>query len=170
MYRSSHDPRRRGRIRRAISARGSVRSLLRRGRFHRRNSDATCRRHPGGPAVAGDWVGVGRVGPAAASRRSAAGGAGGVGVALLYHALASGTMSVVAPTTAVAAVAIPVISSIALGERPGWLAVVGILLGIASIALVSRQTKLPTEQGQRSGLGAALAAGVAIGLFLLALA
>ncbi len=89
----------------------------------------------------------------------AAGLAGGVGVALLYHALASGTMSVVAPTTAVAAVAIPVISSIALGERPGWLAVVGILLGIASIALVSRQTKLPTEQGQRSGLGAALAAG-----------
>ena len=100
----------------------------------------------------------------------AAGLAGGVGVALLYHALAIGTMSVVAPTTAVAAVAIPVISSIALGERPGWLAVVGILLGIASIALVSRQTNVPTEQGQRSGLGAALASGVAIGLFLLVLA
>ena len=101
---------------------------------------------------------------------AAAGLAGGVGVALLYHALAIGTMSVVAPTTAVAAVAIPVISSIALGERPGSVAVVGILLGIASIALVSRQTKTSTEQGHRSGVGTALASGVAIGLFLLALA
>jgi len=107
----------------------------------------------------------------------AAGLAGGVGVALLYHALAIGTMSVVAPTTAVAAVAIPVITSIALGERPGWLAVVGILLGIASIALVSRPTILPAEGGQRiggairpSGVGPALASGIAIGLFLLALA
>src|SRR5262245_28360008 len=33
----------------------------------------------------------------------AAGLTGGIGVALLYHALAIGTMSVVAPTTAVAA-------------------------------------------------------------------
>lgn len=98
-----------------------------------------------------------------------AGLVGGVGVALLYHALAIGTMSVVAPTTAVAAVAIPVVTSIALGERPGGLAVVGILLGIASIVLLSRQTAIPAE-GRRSGLGAALASGVAIGLFLLALA
>jgi drug/metabolite transporter (DMT)-like permease len=108
---------------------------------------------------------------------AAAGMAGGVGVALLYHALAIGTMSVVAPTTAVAAVAIPVITSLALGERPGGLAVVGIVLGIASIALVSRSTGMPAEQGSRigrpvrsSGVGAALASGVAIGLFLLALA
>lgn len=108
---------------------------------------------------------------------AAAGMTGGVGVALLYHALAIGTMSVVAPTTAVAAVAIPVITSLALGERPGGLAVVGILLGVASIALVSRSTGMPAEQGSRigrtvrsSGVGAALASGVAIGLFLLALA
>jgi drug/metabolite transporter (DMT)-like permease len=108
---------------------------------------------------------------------AAAGLAGGVGVALLYHALAIGTMSVVAPTTAVAAVAIPVITSLALGERPGGLAVVGIMLGVASIALVSRSTGMPAEQGSSigrtarpSGVGAALASGVAIGLFLLALA
>jgi drug/metabolite transporter (DMT)-like permease len=108
---------------------------------------------------------------------AAAGMAGGVGVALLYHGLAIGTMSVVAPTTAVAAVAVPVITSIALGERPGGLAVVGILLGIASIALVSRSTGMPAEPGssigrtvRSSGVGAALASGVAIGLFLLALA
>ena len=99
-----------------------------------------------------------------------AGLAGGIGVAFLYYALASGTMAVVAPTTAVAAVGIPVITSIALGERPGWLAVAGIALGIAAIALVSRQTQTPAEAPRPSGLRPALLSGVAIGLFLLALA
>jgi len=101
----------------------------------------------------------------------AAGGlAGGVGVALLYYGLAIGTMSVVAPTTAVLAVAIPVLTSIALGERPGWLAIAGILLGIGAIALVSRPTVNTEGPPRPSGLGVALVAGVAIGLFLLALA
>ena len=99
-----------------------------------------------------------------------AGLAGGIGVAFLYYALATGTMSVVAPTTAVAAVGIPVITSIALGERPGWLAVAGIALGIAAIALVSRQTQTPAETPRPSGLRPAVLSGVAIGLFLLALA
>src|ERR687884_46166 len=40
-----------------------------------------------------------------------AGLTGGIGVALLYRALAIGRMSVVAPTTAVCAVAIPVVVS-----------------------------------------------------------
>lgn len=110
---------------------------------------------------------------------AAAGFAGGVGVALLYRALALGTMSVVAPTTAVTAVALPVLTSIALGERPGWLAVVGILVGIAAIVLVSRQPETPRPpspdarggQGVRtSGVAPALVAGIAIGVFLLALA
>jgi len=110
------------------------------------------------PRVADLWWGAG------------AGLAGGVGVGLLYYALATGTMSVVAPTTAVAAVAIPVVTSIALGERPGWLAVAGILLGIAAIALVSRPTSNAQTPARSTGLGLALVAGIAIGLFLLALA
>jgi drug/metabolite transporter (DMT)-like permease len=101
---------------------------------------------------------------------AAAGLAGGVGVGLLYYGLAIGTMSVVAPTTAVLAVAIPVVASIALGERPGWLAIAGIVLGIGAIALVSRPTVNSQMPARRSGLGVALIAGVAIGLFLLALA
>ena len=114
--------------------------------------------------------------PAAAPRAAdlwwgaGAGLAGGIGVAFLYYALATGTMSVVAPTTAVAAVGIPVITSITLGERPGWLAVAGIALGIAAIALVSRQTQTPAEAPRPSGLRPAILSGVAIGLFLLALA
>lgn len=102
-----------------------------------------------------------------------AGLAGGIGVALLYRALAIGTMSIVAPTTAVIAVALPVVTSIAIGERPGLVPVMGILLGIASIVLVSLQPAHPSAgpSGHRSsGVGPALLAGVGVGLFLLALA
>lgn len=102
-----------------------------------------------------------------------AGVAGGIGVALLYRALASGTMSIVAPITAVTAVALPVLTSIALGERPAWLAVMGIMLGIVSIVLVSRQAAHPAVRPsgrQASSIGPALIAGIAMGIFLLALA
>src|SRR5206468_2126019 len=44
--------------------------------------------------------------------------AGGIGLALLYHGLAVGVMSVVAPVTAVCAVIIPVAVGVLLGERP----------------------------------------------------
>jgi drug/metabolite transporter (DMT)-like permease len=109
---------------------------------------------------------------------AAAGLTGGIGVALLYRALAIGTMAVVAPTTAVCAVAIPVVVSVLLGERPAPLALAGIGLGIASIVLVSQQR--PAEQAEprragsprsrQSGVGTALASGVAIGFFFLTLA
>jgi drug/metabolite transporter (DMT)-like permease len=103
--------------------------------------------------------------------------AGSVGVALLYHALAIGRMAVVAPTTAVCAVAIPAVVSVLLGERPGPLAVAGIVLGVGSIVLVSQQTEheaggRAVRSGSRlpTGVGIALASGVAIGLFFLSLA
>jgi drug/metabolite transporter (DMT)-like permease len=109
---------------------------------------------------------------------AAAGLTGGIGVALLYHALAIGTMAVVAPTTAVCAVAIPVLVSLLLGERPLPLAVAGIALGLVSIVLVSRQQggaqPQPSEpaspRSRPSGVGTALASGIAIGLFLLSFA
>ena len=107
----------------------------------------------------------------------AAGLTGGIGVALLYRALAVGRMAVVAPTTAVCAVAIPVVVSMLLGERPGPLAVAGILLGIVSIVLVSQQTQAdaPSAEAPRSfglppGVAIALVSGVAIGFFFLSLA
>jgi len=106
----------------------------------------------------------------------AAGISGGVGVALLYRALAIGAMAVVAPTTAVCAVTIPVIVAVILGERPGMSAGIGIVLGIVSILLVSQQpasdpnAEAAQAAARRRGLGTALASGVAIGLFLLSLA
>lgn len=102
-----------------------------------------------------------------------AGVAGGIGVALLYRALAIGTMSVVAPITAVIAVALPVLTSVVLGERPGRLAIAGIVLGVLSIALVSRSSspEAKGEQGVKTtGVGTAFIAGIGIGLFLIALA
>ncbi len=118
--------------------------------------------------------------PAATPARSdllwgaAAGLTGGIGVALLYHGLAIGRMAVVAPTTAVCAVTIPVIVAVLLGERPQPLALAGIALGIASIVLVSRQSpsgeSSPGAARRPSGVGIALASGIAIGFFFLALA
>jgi drug/metabolite transporter (DMT)-like permease len=109
---------------------------------------------------------------------AAAGLTGGLGVALLYRALAIGIMAVVAPTTAVCAVVIPVVVSVLLGERPVPLAVLGIVLGIASIVLVSQQHSegqgVSDYEGvprtRRSGVGTALASGILIGFFFLTLA
>lgn len=106
-----------------------------------------------------------------------AGLTGGIGVALLYRALAIGIMAVVAPTTAVCAVAIPVVTSILLGERPAPVALAGIGLGVVSIVMVSQHRPATSQErgdiaagGIRSGIGTALASGVAIGFFLLSLA
>jgi drug/metabolite transporter (DMT)-like permease len=107
-----------------------------------------------------------------------AGLTGGIGVALLYRALAVGVMAVVAPTTAVCAVTIPVLVSILIGERPVPLVAAGILLGIWSIVLVSRQDTPEQSPGIPSrsrgrlspGVAMALVSGVAIGFFFLALA
>ena len=102
-----------------------------------------------------------------------AGIGGGAGVALLYHGLAVGTMSVVAPTTAVCAVAIPVFISVILGERLGALVELGIGIGIIAIFLVSLQaSSTPADATRRkgSGLGIALCSGVLVGIFLYALA
>jgi len=100
---------------------------------------------------------------------AAAGLTGGVGVALLYHALAIGAMAVVAPTTAVCAVAIPVVISVLLGERPSPLGIAGIALAIGAIILVSHERGAKGAASSR-GIGIALASGVLIGLFFVSLA
>lgn len=102
-----------------------------------------------------------------------AGLAGGTGVALLYRALAIGTMSVVAPTTAVCAVVIPVAVSMLLGERPSSLSLTGVGIALLAIVLVG-QASAPAESTHHAraatALTIAIASGVAIGIFYLALA
>jgi drug/metabolite transporter (DMT)-like permease len=105
-----------------------------------------------------------------------AGIAGGVGVALLYRALAIGVMSLVAPVTAVCAVAVPVIVAVALlGERPAWLASAGIAVALVAVVLVSQAPAATPSADSAAevssrGLGLALMSGVAIGFFFVALA
>lgn len=105
-----------------------------------------------------------------------AGLTGGAGVALLYRALAIGVMAVVAPTTAVCAVVIPVLAAVAFGERPGRATIGGIVLAIVAIVLVSQSTTAePAHDPTAPHTGAsafslALLAGVVIGFFFLALA
>lgn len=122
---------------------------------------------PAASPVASDWV-----------WGAVAGVAGGTGVALLYRALAITSMAIAAPITAVCAVTVPVAVSIALGERPGTGPLAGIALALLSIVLVSQQSAAPgagVAQGfsparRSSGIATALASGVAIGLFFLAIA
>jgi drug/metabolite transporter (DMT)-like permease len=101
-----------------------------------------------------------------------AGLTGGVGVALLYRALAVGVMAVVAPTTAVCAVLVPVVIAVALGERPGARESVGIVLAVVAIVLVSQSASMSgtSTADKQSGIGLSLLSGVAIGLFFLSLA
>jgi drug/metabolite transporter (DMT)-like permease len=98
----------------------------------------------------------------------AAGGlAGGIGVVLLYHALATTRMSVTAPVTAVFGTTSPVVFGIAIGERPSALAWSGIALGLGAIVLMARTPEDP-DSDLDGGLRAVLlgaTAGLAFGLF-----
>jgi drug/metabolite transporter (DMT)-like permease len=61
------------------------------------------------------------------------------GVWWFYAALGSGPISVVSPLTAILVAGIPVGVGLALGERPGPVALVGALLALAAVVLVSRE-------------------------------
>ena len=103
---------------------------------------------------------------------AAAGVAGGLGVTVFYRALAAGVMSVVAPVTAVTSAVIPVAAGLALGERPGAVALIGVGLAIVAVALLSHETagaKERTSASLRAVLPAALLAGIGFGAFFILL-
>jgi uncharacterized membrane protein len=111
------------------------------------------------------------LGHAAPSPRDFAFGAvagvfGGAGIVLLYRALAAGPMSVVAPTTALAASVVPILAGVVLGERPGPVAFVGIAVSLVAVVLITRERV--SEHHQRAGrqvLALALGGGAIFGLF-----
>jgi len=97
-----------------------------------------------------------------------AGAAGGLGVMLLYRALATGTVSTTAPLISMIALGVPVLVGLARGERPGALPLLGIGLGVVAVALISAREEA-AERGARparASLLPAIASGVLIGLFL----
>lgn len=56
-----------------------------------------------------------------------------------YAALGAGPISVVSPLTAVLVAGVPVAAGVAMGERPGALASIGIVLALLAVILVSRE-------------------------------
>ena len=109
---------------------------------------------------------------------SAAGGVfGGIGIALLYHALAIGKMGVVSPVTAVLAAAFPVVVGVVRGDALAWFQMLGIAVALVAVVLISRHSGDPSgfvalgTAVPKAGrpLGVAIASGVAIGIFFLAL-
>jgi drug/metabolite transporter (DMT)-like permease len=95
---------------------------------------------------------------------------GAVALVSFYWALAAGAMSVVAPLTAVVSAVVPVVTGLALGERPSALAVAGIALAIPAIALISREGGDAPPRATRLVLTAALGAGLGFGFFFVTLA
>lgn len=96
---------------------------------------------------------------------------GGIGVLLLYRGLSAGTMSVVAPITAVLAAAVPVAAGLLDGERPSAAALLGIPVALVAIALLARE---PGEAGAAKAnsphvILMALGAGLGFGLFFVCL-
>ena len=87
-----------------------------------------------------------------------------VGVLALYYALARGAMTVVAPVTGVVAASLPVAVGLATGERPGVAALIGVVIAIASVALISGAVGAPPHQPTSTRIVLiALLAGAAFG-------
>ena len=95
----------------------------------------------------------------------AAGVATSTSLVTLYRSLAIGPMYVAAPIAAVGGCAVPVVIGLISGERPGTLALFGVLLGIVAVVLVGIQPHEHERGTQiRHVIALSAAAGVVIGL------
>jgi len=100
---------------------------------------------------------------------AAAGLAGAVGIASLYHGLAIGGAAMVAPVAAVVTAAIPAVyTAFAVAPPSAW-QLAGFLAAVAGIWLVTRQPQT-AEASSRKGVSQALAAGIGFGTFLILIA
>jgi uncharacterized membrane protein len=94
---------------------------------------------------------------------------GGLGVLMLYRGLARGRMSVVAPTTGVIAAVVPVLAGLLLGERPGALSLIGVVVALIAVTLVSASPDQAGERHGYSGIREAIGAGLGFGAFFILL-
>ncbi len=91
---------------------------------------------------------------------------GTLGLALLFHGLATGYAAVVSPITGVMTAGIPALYSILTDGLPGYLTLVGFVVALLGIWLAS-QSATHADFSNRKGLGIGLAAGFSFGLFIL---
>jgi drug/metabolite transporter (DMT)-like permease len=98
-----------------------------------------------------------------------AGVVGLVGLAAIYRGMAIGVVSVVSTIAATGPI-IPVLVGLLTGERPSVLQLAGIGMALAGIALLAFDRR-PSERGRRviPGVGLALLAALAFGVFLVAI-
>lgn len=91
---------------------------------------------------------------------------GGVGLALLYHALSIGRMGVVSPITAVLAATLPVVIGVSRGEHLSIAQGAGIAVALIAVVLISLSTE-PDGRIEFSGKGVkeAIASGIVLGGF-----
>jgi drug/metabolite transporter (DMT)-like permease len=94
-----------------------------------------------------------------------AGVGGGAGLAAFYRALSLGTMSVVSPIAACSAV-VPFVISLATGERPHALALVGAAVALLGAVLASAEERRSESRERSRAIGLALLAAVALGVFI----
>ena len=96
---------------------------------------------------------------------TAGGGFGGaIALVAFYRAMSLGSMTVIAPITAVIGLSVPVVAGVLSGERPDGLAWLGILVAIVAVALVAdvlSKHDLPTPGRV---IWMAVAAGVGFGM------
>jgi drug/metabolite transporter (DMT)-like permease len=86
-----------------------------------------------------------------------------------YHALSAGSMTVVAPITAVLSAVLPVVFGLARGERPELLAYLGMAVAVVAVALVSGVASSHGVRTHRSTIAYACVAGVGFALIFVAL-
>ncbi|GGO04553.1 hypothetical protein GCM10010116_09040 [Microbispora rosea subsp. aerata] len=111
----------------------------------------------------------GHAGTAALAWGMASGVAGAFGIVLFYRGLATGMMSVIAPTTATTAMAVPVLFGLITGDRPSALALVGVVLGLFAVLLVSREPGRGASGPKAGPIVAALVSGAGFGGFFVLL-
>ena len=94
-----------------------------------------------------------------------------LGIGCFYIAMGRGLISVVAPVAAVTGAVIPVVYAVVRGERPGPVALIGLVIAFVAVAVVSLA---PSEQHPDAAivdavvLGLSLISGVLFGLFYVA--
>jgi drug/metabolite transporter (DMT)-like permease len=113
----------------------------------------------GVPFTPGPWMAAGVL----------AGLVGLIGLAAIYRGMAIGVVSVVSTIAATGPI-IPILVGVVTGERPSGLQLAGIAMALAGIALLAFDRR-PSEPGRRliPGVGLALLAALAFGVFLVAI-
>jgi drug/metabolite transporter (DMT)-like permease len=108
-------------------------------------------------------------GPADLAWGALAGVAGAAGLALLYRALATTVAAVASPAAAAVGAAVPVLFGLAAGERPGPLAWAGVAMALAAIVLLTAEPSGRDSGAGRRALALGVGAGVAFGVFFVAI-